>query len=160
MKLSGRFLGSVEQKTATRPADAPPVEEKISQPAGSTRTIFSPILNRTVETIESEKGMSVDGVLYLWSEVAEMKGSSPEALAKIHLVKEVFEATIGEPDLAPFNPISCKYQGVERGIHPDVCQWHAYRNDKDCHECIRFATTRKSILERKEKNDGANEMVG
>lgn len=157
MKLSGRFLDSVEQKTETRPADVPPVEEKISQPDGSIKTVFSPILNRMVDVVENEKGVTVDGVQYLWSEVSEMKGLSSEALAGIHLVKEVFEATIGEPDLAPFNPISCWYNGVEHGIHPEACRWHAYRNDKNCHECIRFATTRKSILEG--ENNGRNAMV-
>jgi hypothetical protein len=160
MKFSDRLLVSIDQKTATRPDDAPPVEEKISQPDGPTKTIFSPVLNRTVEVSDDEKGVFVDGVRYLWAEVEEIQGLSPEALAGIHLVKEVFEGTIGEPALAPFNPITCKYGGVERGVHPDVCRWHAYRNDKNCHECIRFATTRKSVLERKEKFDGRNSMAG
>ena len=150
MKFSDRLLVSIDQKTATRPDDAPPVEEKISQPDDPTKKIFSPILNRTVEVSEDDKGVFVDGVRYLWAEVQEIKGLSPEALAGIHLVKEVFEGIIQGEDPAPFNPLSCKYAGgEERGVHPEVCRWHAARNDKNCHECIRFAVTRKSVLKRK-----------
>ena len=150
MSLSRTFPDQAGHKAASHPADAPKISGEISQLDDSTKTIFSPILNRTVEFSQDEKGVFLDGVRYLWAEIEEMKGSSPEALAGIHLVKEVFEGTIGEPALALFNPLSCKYAGgEERGVHPEVCRWHAARNDKNCHECIRFAVTRKSVLKRK-----------
>lgn len=31
--------------------------------------------------------------------------------------------------------VSCKYKGIERRVHLDVCRWHWERKDKECEKC-------------------------
>ena len=159
MKFSKEFSDKLTGKPTVKSVQ-PVIESKSTE----TTVAFSRVLNQDMHIVRKDDKIFLNGVPYSDAELALLKEVDKEWLPHLHLIKEVFQGTIGqEEDPIPYNPVSCRYNGgEERGVHPEACRWHISRNDKNCFSCLRFAAGRRSLTlnQKGGEENGRDPMAG